>query len=90
MVTQNPEFQEIPICKRNMQVVFDKFESLWYIVCIKAAMKTRGPGKIPREDATWCKASEPLPRTIPLLSCVCGNATPGAPVTVPMSDGKMP
>ena len=56
MVTQNPEFQEIPICKRNMQVVFDKFESLWYIVCIKAAMKTRGPGKMLREEPVGEKA----------------------------------
>ncbi|MEF2837087.1 MAG: hypothetical protein U0N82_05130 [Oscillospiraceae bacterium] len=31
-------------------------------------MKTRVPGKIPREEATWCKASVPLPETIPLLS----------------------
>jgi len=26
-----------------------------------------------------------MPGRIPLLSCVCGNASPGAPVTVPMS-----
>ena len=34
----------------------------------KAVMKTCGPGKIPREDAIWCKVSVTLPRTIPLLS----------------------
>ena len=60
------------------------------ILSIKAAMKTRGCGKIPREGFVWCKKSVTLPRTIPLLSCVCGNATPGAPVTVPMSDGVKP
>ena len=35
----------------------------------KAVMKTRGSGKIPREDAIWCKATVTLPETIPLLSC---------------------
>ena len=35
---------------------------------IKAVMKTRFSGKIPREDAVWCKASVPLPERIPLLS----------------------
>ena len=50
-------------------------------------MKTRGPGKIPREDAILVQGfrtpagedttSEPQVR----------NALPGAPVTVPMSDG---
>ena len=48
-------------------------------------MKTCVPGKIPREAAIWCKAAVTLPETIPLLSCMCGNAMPGAPVTVPMS-----
>ena len=60
------------------------------LMCIKAAMKTRGRGKTLREGFVWCKKPVNLPWTIPLLSCVCGNATPGAPVTVPMSDGKMP
>ena len=50
-------------------------------------MKTRGLGKIPREGFVWCKKPVNLPWTIPLLSCVSGNATPGAPVIVPMSDG---
>ena len=31
-------------------------------------MKTRRYGKIPREDAIWCKASVTLPLRIPLLS----------------------
>jgi len=31
-------------------------------------MKTRRCGKIPREDAIWCKASVILPPWIPLLS----------------------
>ena len=68
-----------------MQVRFDKLEILCYIVCIKAAMKTRGCGKTPREGFVWCKKPVTLPRTIPLLSCVCGNATPGAPVKASMS-----
>lgn len=32
-------------------------------------MKTRIPGKIPREGAIWCKVPVPLPGMIPLLSC---------------------
>ena len=53
-------------------------------------MKTRIPGKILREGAVWCKAPVTLPGMIPLLSCARGNAAPGAPVIVPMSDGLRP
>ena len=35
---------------------------------IKAVTKTRAAGKIPREDAIWCKAAVPLPTAIPLPS----------------------
>ena len=68
-----------------MQVRFDNLEILCYIVCIKAAMKTRGLVRYPEREPLWCKASVPLPMPIPLLSCVCGNAMPGAPVKASMS-----
>ena len=45
------------------------------------------PGKIPREDAILVQGGRNPAGEIPLLSCMCGNAIPGAPVTVPMSDG---
>ena len=53
----------------------------------KAVMKTRGPGKIPREDAILVQGSR-NPAGGDTTSELWGrNAPPGAPVTVPMSDG---
>ena len=41
--------------------------------------------KVPREDAVLVKSICFLLFAIPLLSCMCGNAIPGAPVKASMS-----
>jgi len=50
-------------------------------------MKTRLPGKIPRERYIWCKYLVTLPGKDTTSELRGRNAPPGAPVTVPMSDG---
>ncbi len=46
------------------------------------------PVRFPERKPLCCKASVPLPQTIPLPSRIGGNAMPGTPVNASMSDGS--
>ena len=48
-------------------------------------MKTRLPGKIPRERYIWCKYFVTLPGKDTTSELPVGNGWTGAPVIVPMS-----
>jgi len=50
-------------------------------------MKTRRPGKIPRERYIWCKYFVTLPGPDTTSEPQGRNALPGSPVKATMSDG---